>query len=257
MVDTSIFQYAPSMAMLLKIDKNGSTPLHIGVRIALAEAIQRGDFKPGEKLPSERELQIQLGISRATIRQALNDLASSGLIYTRSGKGTYVAQLRIATSLIPRVSFSENMRSLGHIPSTRLLDMAVEPAFGLIADYLKIPQGAQIIRIKRLRLTDNIPLGIQKSHLPYDLCFELLKKDFNHASIFDSLVELGLIPYSASQVVKASLPTTKEQKLLAIQAGDPVMRIDWSTYLESGKPIEVANQTYRGDEYQIESSGRI
>ena len=231
--------------------------MHIGVRIALAEAIQRGDFKAGEKLPSERELQNQLGISRATIRQALNDLASSGLIYTRSGKGTYVAQLRIATTFIPRVSFSEHMRSLGHVPSTRLLEMAAEPAFGLIADHLKIPQGAQIIRIKRLRLADNIPVGIQKSHLPYDLCFELLKKDFNHASIFDSLVDMGLIPYSASQAVKASLPTEHEQKLLALQAGDPVMRIDWSTFLENGKPIEVAYQTYRGDGYQIQSSGRV
>lgn len=245
------------MMMSITIDKNGSTPLHIGVRTALAEAIQRGDFKAGEKLPSERELQHQLGISRATIRQALNDLASSGLIYTRSGKGTYVALLRIATSLIPRTSFSEHMRSLGHVPSTRLLEMAVEPAFGLVADYLQIPQGAQIIRIKRLRLADNIPLGIQKSHLPYDLCFELLKKDFNHASIFDSLFELGLTPHSASQVFKASLPTEEEQKLLALQAGDPVMRIDWSTFLDSGKPIEAAQQTYRGDEYQIETSGRV
>ena len=252
-----MFQYELLMAMQIKIDKNGSTPLHIGVRIALAEAIQRGVFKPGEMLPSEREMQIQLGISRATIRQALNDLASSGLIYTRSGKGTYVAQLRIATSLIPRVSFSENMRRLGHMPATKLLEMAVEPAFGLIADHLQVPQGAQIIRIKRLRLADNIPLGIQKTHLPYDLCFELLKKDFNQASIFDSLVELGLSPYSASQTVKASLPTKEEQKLLAIQEGAPVMRIHWSTFLESGKPIEAAYQTYRGDKYQIESSGRI
>ena len=245
------------MAMSIKIDKNASTPLHIGIRIALAEAIQRGDFKPGEKLPSERELQSRLGISRATIRKALNDLASSGLIYTRSGKGTYVARLRIASSLIPRVSFSENMRRLGHIPSTKLLEMVVQPAFGMIADQLHIPQGAQIIRIKRLRLADNIPLGIQKTHLPYDLCFELLNKDFNRASIFDCLVELGLNPYSASQTVKASLPSKEEQKLLAIQARDPVMRINWSTFLESGKPIEAAYQTYRGDEYQIESSGRI
>lgn len=225
--------------------------------MALAEAIQRGDFKPGARLPSERELQQELGVSRATIRQALNDLASSGLIYTRSGKGTYVALLRIATTLMPRVSFSENMRMLGHIPTTKLLEMVVEPAFGSIADHLQIPQGARIIRIKRLRLADKIPLGIQKSHLPYDLCFELLKYDFNKASIFECLVDLGLIPYSASQVVKASLPSKEEQKFLAIQAGDPVMRIDWSTFLESGKPIEVAFQTYRGDEYQIETSGRV
>ena len=245
------------MAMPITIDKRGSTPLHIGIRVALAEAIQRGDFKPGEKLPSERELQSLLGISRATIRQALNDLASSGLIYTRSGKGTYVAQLRIAASLIPRVSFSTHMRRLGYIPSTKLLEMAVEPAFGLIADHLQIPQGAQIIRINRLRLADNIPLGIQKSHLPYDLCFDLLKEDFHRASIFEGLVRLGLVPYSASQTFKASLPTEEEQRLLAIQAGDPVMRIQWSTLLENGKPIEAAYQTYRGDEYQIESSGRI
>ena len=245
------------MTPSLKIDKNGSTPLHVGVRIALAEAIQRGDFQPGEKLPSERELQGQLGISRATVRQALNDLAGSGLIYTRSGKGTYVAQLRIARSLISRVSFSDNMRRLGYVPSTRLLEMGVEPAYGIIADDLQIPPGAQVIRIKRLRLADDIPLGIQKSHLPYDLCFELLNKDFNRASIFDSLVELGLSPHSASQMVKASLPTKDEQRILAITATDPVMRVQWSTFLESGKPIEAAYQTYRGDEYEIHTSGRL
>ena len=245
------------MTTRFEIDRNGSTPLHIGVRIALAEAIQRGDFKPGEKLPSERDLQDQLGISRATIRQALNDLAGSGLIYTRSGKGTYVAQLRIATSLISRVSFSENMRWLGYVPSTRLLETAVEPAYGIIADDLQLAQGAQVIRIKRLRLADDIPVGIQKSHLPYDLCFELLKKDFNRASIFDSLAELGLRPHSASQLVKASLPTKEERQLLAIAATDPVMRVHWSTFLENGKPIEAAYQTYRGDEYEIQTSGRL
>ena len=245
------------MALAIKLDKNGSTPLHVGVRIALAEAIQRGDFKPGQKLPSERELQGQLGISRATIRQALNDLAGSGLIYTRSGKGTYVAQLRIATSLISRESFSGKMRRLGYVPTTRLLEMKVEPAYGIIADDLQLPQGAQVIRIRRLRLADGIPLGIQKSHLPYDLCFELLNKDFSHASIFDSLAELGLSPHSASQLVKASLPTKEEKGYLAIAATDPVMRIQWSTFLESGKPIEAAYQTYRGDEYEIHTSGRL
>lgn len=245
------------MTLSLEIDKNGSTPLHVGVRIALADAIQRGNFKPGEKLPSERELQVQLGISRATIRQALNDLAASGLIYTRSGKGTYVAQLRIATSLMPRISFSENMRRLGYVPSTRLLEMRVEPAYGTIADDLQLSQGAGVIRIKRLRLADDIPLAIQKSHLPYDLCYELLNKDFNRASIFDSLSELGLSPHSASQLVKASLPTEEEQRLLAIAATDPVMRIQWSTFLENGKPIEAAYQTYRGDEYEIQTSGRL
>ena len=148
-------------------------------------------------------------------------------------------------------------KRLGLSPSTKLLEMAVEPAYNVIADHLKIPQGVQIIRIKRLRLADNVPLGIQETHLPYDLCFDLLNKDFNKDSIFDSLRELGLFLASASQVLKASLPTKEEQKLLGIHAGDPVIRIEWSTYLEDGQPIEVAFQTYRGDKYQIESSGRI
>lgn len=240
--------------MPLEIDRNSSIPLHISIRNALTEAIRNGEFKPGDRLPSERELQTLLNISRVTIRQALNDLERSGLIQRRSGKGTYVAHPRIMGRVYANTSFSATIKELGLIPSNRLLEFGVEPAFGPIAEHLGLLPGQQVIRIMRLRLANNIPLGIEVSHLVYELCPDLLRKDFNTASIFGSLRELGLSPARASQVMRADLPTPEEQKLLEIDASVPVIRLEWLTFLKDGRPIEFALQAYRGDRYQFASS---
>jgi GntR family transcriptional regulator len=222
------------------------------VKAILDAAIAGGELAPHQRIPSERELSVALGASRMTIRQALVEMMAEGSLYTRSGKGTFVAERKIEQPLQRLTSFTEDIASRGLHPSSRLIGAKLLPAPIELAHALGIRAGAELVRLRRLRLADGQPLAIETSHLPHARCPGLLDHDLEHGSLYAILAEsYGLELAGARQTIEAAAPSPEERDLLQMPAGVPVLRIHRFTTARDGTTCEFVQSAYRGDRYQL------
>lgn len=241
-----LLEAAPSL------DRLSSVPIFAQVKSAIGEAIGSGELQPHRRIPSERELAALFGVSRMTIRQALLEMIGEGTLYTRSGKGTYVAERKIAQPLQRLTSFTQDMAARGLRPSSRLLGADLLPAPIELAHALSIPAGSELVRIRRLRLADGQPLAIETSHLPHARCPGVLDHDLQQHSLYELLRDrYGLELASAKQTIEAASPTEDERELLEMPAGVPVLRIHRFTSNGDGMVCEFVQSAYRGDRYQL------
>jgi GntR family transcriptional regulator len=235
----------------MSIDKYSPVSLHIQIRNELLGRILSGELEPGDRLPSERELQLNHQVSRTTVRLALRDLAHSGLIHSRPGKGTYVALTVIDPSSVQLAGFTDNSRKEGAYATSKILLQEMLPASPFVASLLHIDPNARILRLKRLRLADEVPVAMDDALLPLDLCMGLAEHDMEHGSLYEALRGMGLAPARAEQMMRADMPNQEEKKLLDMEDGVPVMRIERIAFLSDGRPIEYAKSTYRSDRYHF------
>src|SRR5205823_4815861 len=143
------------------IYRNSPLPRYYQLKEIMRERIRLGEWKPGDLIPSERELGETYGISRMTARQAITDLVNEGLFYREQGKGTFVSQHKITQQLIQLTGFTEDIRARGQRPGTKVLSAEMFPADEATAERLRISQGTLIFRLRRLRLADDEPLAIE------------------------------------------------------------------------------------------------
>jgi GntR family transcriptional regulator len=234
------------------LDRQSSVPIFTQVKSTIAEAVSSGELQPHRRIPSERELAAMFGVSRMTIRQALLELINEGSLYTRSGKGTYVAERKIAQPLQRLTSFTQDMAARGMRPSSRLLGADLLPAPIELAHALSIPAGSELVRIRRLRLADGQPLAIETSHLPHARCPGILDHDLQQHSLYELLRDrYDLELASAKQTIEAALPDEEERQLLDLPPGVPVLRIHRFTANRDGLVCEFVQSAYRGDRYQL------
>lgn len=233
------------------LDRAGPTPIFEQVKVILQSAITRGELGPHERIPSERELSATLGASRMTIRQALVELMAEGALYTRSGKGTYVAA-KIDQPLQRLTSFTEDIRARGFRPASKVLAQELLPAPLELAEALGVRAGAELVRIRRLRLADDQPLAIETSHLPHELCPGLLDTDLSTSSLYELLeTRYGISLSSAKQTIEASQALEEERLLLELPSQVPVLRLHRLTFAGDGRAVEFVRAVYRGDRYQL------
>lgn len=235
-------------------DKDSPIPLHLQISNQLRAAILNGDLQPGEQLPSERTLSEQHDISRVTVRAALANLEHEGLIFSRPGKGRYVAKPKIDQQLIHLTGFSEDIQRLDLRPSSKVLSRELGVASAELASQLQIPTGARVFSILRLRLANGAPLAIEQAHLSLSLCPDIFEQDFETGSLYAYLRQCGLEPREARQTLSAGIPTAEERRLLDLHGDAAVMRMKRTTYLISNQPVEYVESVYRGDKYQFNVS---
>ena len=234
------------------LDRHGPTPIFEQVKAILEGAISRGELQAHQRIPSERELSVALGASRMTIRQALVEMMAEGRLYTRSGKGTYVAAHKIEQPLQRLTSFTEDIRARGSRPTSRVLGQELLPAPLELAEALGLRAGAELVRIRRLRLADGMPLAIETSHLPHAVCPGILDFDLSTASLYQLLdTQYGIQLRSAKQTIEASEALPEERRLLDLPSNVPVLRLHRLTMGDQGRVIEFVRAVYRGDRYQL------
>jgi GntR family transcriptional regulator len=234
------------------LDRQSSVPIFGQVRTLLEEAIARGELTANRRIPSERELSIRLGVSRMTVRQALLAMIADGIIYTRSGKGTYVAERKIEQPLQQLTSFSQDIVARGMRPSSRVLEAELLPAPLELAHALDIRPGAELVRIRRLRLADDEPVALETSHVPHAIAPGLLAHDLANRSLYELLrTKYGVEFASAKQTIEASEATAEERELLLLPRRIPVLRLHRFTSGVDGRVLEFVRAVYRGDRYQL------
>src|ERR1700693_4367669 len=171
----------------LGLDKGAPVPLYQQLKAVLLEQLKRGTWKPGEQLPTEDELVAQLGVSKVTVRQALRDLAQAGHVRREQGRGTFVADAKIQFGPRQLTSFTEEMHDSGMPPGSHVLEQKIVAASEEIAAKLRVDPGAEVFRLKRLRLAGGEPMGLQTAHLAHDLVPGILEIDFHTTSLYDTL----------------------------------------------------------------------
>lgn len=232
------------------IFKNSPLPRYYQLKEILREQVRAGEWKPGDLIPSERELSEKYGISRMTARQAITDLVNEGLFYREQGKGTFVSQRKITQQLLHLTGFTEDIRARGQRPGTRVLSATMTPADETTAEKLRIAPGTPVFRLQRLRLADDEPLAIEISQLHFKGCERLLEEDLEQQSLYRVLETKFAIPLmEADQELEAGLAGTEVSQVLNISPGSPVLFTRRTTYTERNAPIEYATAVYCGDKY--------
>jgi GntR family transcriptional regulator len=230
--------------------RKGPLPRYYQLKEIMREKIRLGEWKPGDLIPSERELGEQYGISRMTARQAITELVNEGLFYREQGKGTFVSRHKITQQLIHLTGFTEDIRTRGQRPGAKVLNAAMSPADEKTAERLRIKQGQPIFRLQRLRLADDEPLAVEISHLSFMGCEKLLEEDLEQNSLYRILeTKYGLPLMEAEQEIEAGLFDERAAQLLHVAVNSAALFTRRTTYTERDQPIEYATSMYCGNKY--------
>lgn len=235
------------------LDRAGPTPIFAQIRTRLEAAISDGVLAPHQRIPSERELSERFGVSRMTVRQALDGLTADQLLYSLPGRGTFVAGTPVIEQPLRHLSsFTDEMRARGLRPSSRLIQSAVIRATLELARLFDLSPNEGIVVVTRLRLADDEPIGTEQVHIPARYVPGLLDKDLTLQSLYQVLREdYGLLLVSGRQVIQADLPSAEEQELLGMDRPKPILRIARETHDEQDRVVEYVRGVYRGDRYHL------
>ncbi|MGI5404436.1 GntR family transcriptional regulator [Streptomyces sp. CA-135486] len=226
----------------------GMVPKHAQLRAILVDMCTN-QLSPGDALPSERQLCLDHGVSRVTVREALGQLVADGLAVRVHGRGTFVAE-RAHRSELRLASFHEDMRRLGLEPGTVVLSIDQDGPSPATATALQLNEKQQAWHVRRLRLADGTPISVEDAWYNADLLPELDSVDFT-VSIYDTLATRFGYPISrAEQTVGAGPASSETAALLGIHAGTSVMTFDRIAYSDD-QPIEHAYSWFRADRYRL------
>jgi len=233
------------------LKQDSAEPLYEQIKSHLLERIEDGTYPPHSKIPSERTLSEQFGVSRMTVKHAIKELVFNERLYTRVGKGTFVSEPPITQQLSTLTSFTEDMASIGKTTSNRVLLAETLPATEKLAEPLDVPPGTELALLRRLRLADGVPVALESSYLHHAYCEGVLTAhDYGGASLYAALRDdYGLQLAYAEQRIRARLATADEAALLEIEPGFPLLHITRVTFLVDDTPVEYVQSAYRGDRY--------
>lgn len=233
---------------MVLLDPTNAVPLYHQLKGLLKEEILSGRLRPHEKLPSERELLETYGVSRATVRQAIAELASEGLVLSRQGKGSFVAPPKLEQGLSRFYSFTENMRRLGRSPRSQVLELVKVPASARVAAQLGLAPETPVLSLTRLRLADEEPVMFETSFLPADLFPEMLTDDHAHVPLYTLMAEkYGIRPVKARESFEPILLRDYQAKILQAKPGSPALLLERVAFAANGRCVEFCTSVVRGD----------
>ena len=231
----------------MHIDKKSPIPVYYQLKNIILKKIKDGEFTEGSLIPSERDLGESLNISRMTVRQALNQLVSEGVLYREKGKGTFVAREKIVQRNI--MSFSDTVRSKGLVPSTVVLHFEKISDCPDIKNLLNLQDTEYLYNIKLLRLANDLPIAIEEAFIPETHCPRLETFDLK-SSLYKLLKDEYELSISyIDNVISAGRPAKDEKKLLGLTDATPVLRITSISHSEDGRKLFYEKDVYRSDEY--------
>lgn len=237
------------------VDRTSPLPLYHQLKSLLEAEIASNDLKPGDRLPSEHEIETRFGVSRATIRQALNSLVQEGVIERVQGIGTFVANphVRHSSGLI---SFTEDMRGQGLTPSHEVLESVLKEPPDSIGEKLDLKQNHSTWFLLRLHLADSVPVGIGETWIPLQhlgsVVDDLARGEIEIGSLYDFLEssQIGVKLDSGTETVTADLADESVAELLRCEAGSPLLRVERVTYMADQRPIELSRMAFVASRYE-------
>lgn len=223
-----------------QISSETDKPLYEQLASYLQMQIRMGTMKPGDKMIPEEEIAKALGMSRTTVRQAMDRLSEQGLIQRYRRKGTFVTKPQLKRPINYLYNFTENMRGLGVNPTSRVISAAVENAAEEIAAHLQLPNSQmQVFHLVRLRCAEDDPILYENSYIPYYLCPGIEHIDFRVNSLYHILsAQYGLNLYHATETIEAICISEQDAELLQCDDNSPGYRITRISNLDTGYIFE-------------------
>jgi GntR family transcriptional regulator len=227
---------------------NTHLPLYVQVESVIMDCISSGSLPAGSRLPSEDSLVQEYGVSRTTIRAAIQSLVQRGLVEIRRGKGTFVTQPKVSQELTELTGFVEDMQALGLRPTAKVLDRQIVPANKLVARQLALPQGAPVVRIHRIRLADRMPLSFDETYLPKELGEKVMADNLDTEPIVSLLEQKYNTPLvEAKYQLEAVCADATVARALRIGVGSAIFLIERTSYSIGHRPVDYEKLHYRGD----------
>lgn len=232
--------------------KPTNTPIYKEIRNIILAQIADGTLRPGQCLPSERDMCQLYNTSRMTVRQAVNELEMQGRLYSVQGKGTFVATSKVEQPFISLTGFSDDMRNRGMNPGSKVLGCSVIGADNELANKLRLPLGEKVISLERLRLADGAPMALEHSCMNYHYAQKIMEYNLENASLYHILEnELGLKLKKGKQYMEVSRINKVQAQQLDVPANSYGLSIERHTYIEGGIPLEIVYSIYRGDLFRF------
>ncbi len=229
--------------------------LHLYKRVMdhiLAE-IDAGRLQPGQQIPSERELSERFYISRMTVRHALNQLVTEGVLYRHQGRGTFVGRPKIRQRLTGLNNFTEDMLSRGMKPGGKVLSLDVVEAPYKVRQALNLAEGSQVVRLDRLRLANDEPMAYEVTYLPFPRFANLVTMNLENASLYATMEERFSVVFgTALQALEPALADAGLARTLSVREGSLLLHLERTTFTQEGEPVEFALCHFRADRYRFE-----
>lgn len=225
---------------------NKNVPLYIKIKEDIKRKINEGVYKKNMRLPSENMLSEELSVSRMTVRRALDELTREGILYRTRGSGTFVSSNRFSQCDI--MSFSEMVKRNGSVPTSEILEKTFI-CDDDISVAMHLPKSSVFFMVRRLRLADNIPVGIENVYLPLQYCASPDKLMLKN-SLYEELKDLyGWTVSQQDIAIVAEMPTKEEKEILNLLKGEAVLKTEGISLDDENRPILYEKNTYSGKDY--------
>ena len=234
----------------ITVDRYSPVPMYYQVAQQLEHAIETGALAPGTRLDGELALAAQLGVSRPTLRRAIEYLVDRGYLVRRRAVGTQVVHPKVRRP-VELTSLYDDLTASRKDPRTRVLSLEAVPASDRVAHALGLEDGTDVLALERLRSADGQPLAIMRNWLPLGVV-ELDAERLERAGLYQLMRNAGVTLHLASQTIGAREATAPEAKLLNAAKGEPLLTMERTTYNENGQPVELGDHLYRASLYSFE-----
>ncbi len=224
------------------------------IAAVIARQVQEHALPPGSRLPSERDLCARFGASRTTVRRALAQLVTAGLLRAEQGRGTFVQPPRIGETTNALLSFSELARARSLTPTSRVLHRGTRPATLDEAALFALAPGAPLFVLRRLRMLDGLPVSVDESRLPLARLTGIESVRFATASLYATLAQLGHAPVRADYTVEAVAASADLSRALEVRVGSPLLRAETVSVDAQQLTVEHGEMFYRTDRYRFQAT---
>jgi DNA-binding GntR family transcriptional regulator len=238
------------MALQLSVDRSSPVPLYFQVAGQLEQAINDGVLAPGERVPNEMVLADELGVSRPTMRQALQTLVDKGMLVRKRGVGTQVVKAQIRRP-VELTSLNDDLVRTGRDPSTQVLSIKRATVDAAEAAELRIKPGDEVWRVERLRLIGEQPLALMANVIPCSV-LDLSKIDLTERGLYETLRAAGIHVRVAHQEIGCRRADAREARLLSERRGAPLLTMRRTAYDDAGNAVELGEHAYRPALYSFE-----
>jgi DNA-binding GntR family transcriptional regulator len=236
--------------MPIRVDRSSPVPLYFQVAQHLEHLIESGELPMGTRLENEIDLADQLGLSRQTMRRAIEYLVGRGLLLRKRGIGTQVVHAKV-TREVELTSLYDDLAKTGRDPSTTVVSFRIEPAPDALAAELGLAAGTPVYVFERLRSADAEPLALMRNHVPEHL-MRLSAADLEEQGLYNLFRANGIVMRIAKQSIGARTATAAEARALGERKGAPLLVMERSAYDEQGRAVEHGRHVYRASRYSFD-----
>jgi DNA-binding GntR family transcriptional regulator len=234
---------------VVTVDRNSPVPLYFQVSQQLEAAIREGDLPAGSRLENEVRLADRYGLSRPTVRQAIQHLVDKGLLVRKRGVGTQVVQAQVRRS-IELTSLYDDLEAAGREPRTQVLELGLVPAGDDAGKALGLTPFTEVVRVRRLRLTGSEPLALMTNYLPAGL-LDVGADVLGEHGLYETLRAAGVNLRIAHQTIGARAAGAGEARLLDERRGTPLLTMTRTAYDDGGRAVEYGTHLYRATRYSF------